>query len=125
MTEPDYPAPTPEQLHGLTKRTRTALRLYLFQRDGFKDKFGTWRAHCAFGCGRIVSWNTSTIDRYPIKGRDGGKYTCGNTRLACEPCNSADRRRHPEDLTKRQRRRFRYNENRTNRYLHGIDPQNL
>jgi len=46
---------------------------------------------CSFGCGRVLTPETATIDRYPIPGRNGGRYTKRNTRLACRLCNCADR----------------------------------
>ena len=44
-------------------------------------------APCAFGCGTVVSFETITVDRFPIPGCQGGKYIRGNIRPACGPCN--------------------------------------
>lgn len=47
-------------------------------------------ALCAFGCGRVVDFETVTIDRYPVLGCDGGTYRRGNIRPACAWCNCAE-----------------------------------
>lgn len=81
------PQPQPVSREGKRRR----LKSYLFRRYGCQEPDGTWRASCAFGCGEVLTWDTASIDRYPIPGRDGGEYTRKNTRLACRPCNCADR----------------------------------
>lgn len=68
---------------------RRKLKQRLFERDGWQHD-GVWLAWCAFECGTPLVFDTATIDRYPIAGRDGGIYVAENTRLACEPCNTAD-----------------------------------
>lgn len=45
-------------------------------------------APCAFGCGTELDDVTITVDRYPVPGCEGGGYTYGNIRPACQPCNS-------------------------------------
>lgn len=45
-------------------------------------------APCAFACGTIVTFETITVDRYPVPGCRGGGYRRGNIRPACGPCNS-------------------------------------
>jgi hypothetical protein len=47
---------------------------------------------CAFGCGRRLTVDTVTVDRYPVAGVDGGTYARGNIRPACAMCNYARRR---------------------------------
>jgi hypothetical protein len=46
---------------------------------------------CAFGCGRMLTVDTVTVDRYPLAGVDGGRYVRGNIRPACAICNYARR----------------------------------
>lgn len=48
-----------------------------------------YTAPCAF-CHAELSWETVTVDRFPIPGREGGRYTRDNIRPACGPCNSDD-----------------------------------
>lgn len=38
-------------------------------------------------CGKLLTADTVTIDRWPVPGIDGGKYTVTNTRPACDKCN--------------------------------------
>jgi hypothetical protein len=38
-------------------------------------------------CGKLLTADTVTIDRWPVPGIDGGKYTANNTRPACATCN--------------------------------------
>lgn len=47
-------------------------------------------ALCSFGCGTHVTYETVTIDRFPIPGIEGGTYRRGNIRPACGFCNSSD-----------------------------------
>jgi hypothetical protein len=49
-------------------------------------------APCAF-CGRALTFETVTVDRFPTPGRLGGRYTRDNIRPACGPCNSEDQGR--------------------------------
>lgn len=73
-----------------------AVRKRLFVRDGWKapplESGGRkeWMAWCAFDCGTLLTWDTATIDHYPIPRRMGGGWGPENTRLACQPCNSSD-----------------------------------
>jgi hypothetical protein len=46
---------------------------------------------CAF-CKEPLMFSTLTVDRFPIPGRLGGRYTRDNIRPACLPCNSEDGR---------------------------------
>lgn len=41
-------------------------------------------------CEGTVTFETITVDRFPIPGCMGGTYKRGNIRPACGPCNSAD-----------------------------------
>lgn len=45
---------------------------------------------CAFGCGTHLTYETITVDRYPIPGAEGGTYKRDNIRPACDKCNTAD-----------------------------------
>jgi hypothetical protein len=45
-------------------------------------------APCSFGCGTVLTFETVTVDRYPVPGCQGGRYVRGNMRPACGPCNS-------------------------------------
>lgn len=47
-------------------------------------------ALCSFECGTELTFETITVDRYPIAGIDGGTYKRGNIRPACAFCNSSD-----------------------------------
>jgi hypothetical protein len=47
-------------------------------------------APCAF-CKAALTFDTLTVDRFPIPGRAGGRYTRDNIRPACSQCNSEDR----------------------------------
>lgn len=38
---------------------------------------------CAMGCGEVLTFETLTIDRHPVAGIDGGRYTRDNIRPAC------------------------------------------
>jgi hypothetical protein len=49
-------------------------------------------APCAF-CKVELTYDTVTVDRFPIPGRKGGRYTRDNIRPACQPCNSEDQGR--------------------------------
>ncbi len=50
-------------------------------------------APCAFECGTILTFETITADRYPLSGKEGGRYIRGNVRPACSFCNSSDGQR--------------------------------
>lgn len=53
-------------------------------------KFGDGKsAPCAFGCGAVLTLATVTVDRHPVPGCKGGRYTRDNIRPACKPCNDA------------------------------------
>lgn len=63
---------------------RRARKRYLL--DTFGD--GT-EALCAFdGCEVILTFETITVDRYPLTGIDGGTYVRSNIRPACGAHNS-------------------------------------
>ena len=47
-------------------------------------------ALCSFDCGTVLTFETLTVDRHPLPGRDGGRYVHGNIRPACMPCNESD-----------------------------------
>lgn len=46
-------------------------------------------APCSF-CGTPVTFETITVDRFPVPGCEGGRYVKGNIRPACGPCNYGD-----------------------------------
>lgn len=71
--------------------SKNALKQRAFKRDGWQDEHGNWFADCAFGCGDILDHRHATLDRHPIMGQNGGKYTLDNVRLACAPCNSRNK----------------------------------
>ena len=48
---------------------------------------------CAFECGTTLTFETVTADRYPLSGREGGRYIRSNIRPACLACNSSDGQR--------------------------------
>lgn len=69
-----------------SSKDRKARKLWLLREFGD----GT-TAQCSFaGCTQTVTFDTLTVDRYPIAGRDGGSYKRGNIRPACAHCNYAD-----------------------------------
>lgn len=46
-------------------------------------------ALCSFdGCDAVLTFETITVDRFPLTGIDGGTYVHGNIRPACGPHNS-------------------------------------
>jgi hypothetical protein len=60
-----------------------------FLLDTWGDGFTT---RCEF-CRCPLTWDTLTVDRFPIPGRLGGRYTRDNIRPACGACNSEDQGR--------------------------------
>lgn len=73
-----------ENLRGSAEDRRRRKRYLL---DTYGDGQTT---RCAF-CKGMLTYDTVTVDRYPIPGRAGGRYTRDNIRPACGPCNSEDR----------------------------------
>lgn len=46
---------------------------------------------CSFeDCETELTYETLTVDRWPISGYDGGRYIRGNIRPSCGPCNFSD-----------------------------------
>lgn len=45
-------------------------------------------ALCSFGCGTELTFETLTVDRFPVAGCEGGRYVRKNIRPACADCNS-------------------------------------
>ena len=70
------------------KVSKLKLKQKCFERYGWLDENNQWQIECAFGCGDLLGWYEATLDRYPIMGKDGGRYEWGNVRLACCECNS-------------------------------------
>jgi hypothetical protein len=60
----------------------------------FDPELGEGAARCAIArdahCLGVVTFDTITVDRYPLPGVLGGTYVQGNIRPACGPCNSRD-----------------------------------
>lgn len=75
------PHPRERDLRGSTRnrRRRRASLLDLFAVDG-----GTVCHLCGVFLPRDGRWH---VDRWPVAGKDGGRYTRGNIRPACAPCN--------------------------------------
>jgi 5-methylcytosine-specific restriction endonuclease McrA len=46
--------------------------------------------HVSTNCQEAVTFETITVDRHPIPGCEGGRYTRDNIRPACGPCNQTD-----------------------------------
>lgn len=46
--------------------------------------------HVSPRCQSTVTFETITVDRYPVPGCEGGRYTRDNIRPACGPCNEYD-----------------------------------
>lgn len=68
-----------------SSKDRKARKLWLLKEFGDGEE-----APCSFGCGTMVTYTTITVDRYPVPGILGGKYTRDNIRPACGFCNSSD-----------------------------------
>lgn len=64
---------------------RRKLKRRVFVRDGWQDSTGEWFVMCAFECGGVISWHTSSMKK---KCADG-IWTLDNTHLICVPCYSA------------------------------------
>lgn len=62
------------------------------RRQWLLDTFGDGKeAQCAFdNCSTMLTFNTITVDRFPIPGIEGGRYIRGNIRPACGYHNSKD-----------------------------------
>lgn len=73
---------------GLKEDQRRKRRRRVFKRDGWQDEYGSWFVMCALGCGEVLSWHTASLDLYPVRKADGGRYTFDNTRLVCRPCRT-------------------------------------
>lgn len=56
------------------------------------DTFGNGEiAFCSFhSCTKVLTFDTMTVDRFPIPGCEGGRYVRGNIRPACLECNTSD-----------------------------------
>lgn len=63
--------------------TRRRRKLWLL--ETFGD--GT-TAPCSFACGTVLTFETITVDRFPVPGCQGGGYDRSNIRPACGSCNS-------------------------------------
>jgi hypothetical protein len=51
-------------------------------------------APCSFeDCDTMLTFETVTADRFPLSGKEGGRYIRGNIRPACGHCNSSDGQR--------------------------------
>lgn len=56
--------------------------------DPYPEPLGEGVPACrCWRCGKLLTADTVTIDRWPVPGIDGGKYTATNTRPACGTCN--------------------------------------
>jgi hypothetical protein len=67
---------------GTKEERRRALRRRLFKRDGWQDQHGEWAAMCADGCGTVITWHTSGLQ----KNDPDGRWTDDNTCLTCRLC---------------------------------------
>lgn len=69
-----------------SSRDRHARKVWLLRT--FSKRLGPHRAKCAFrGCQTILTIETVTVDRYPVPGALGGRYTRDNIRPACATHN--------------------------------------
>lgn len=50
--------------------------------------FGDGETCLCSTCPTVLTFDTLTVDRYPIPGVDGGTYRRGNIRPQCQPCAS-------------------------------------
>jgi len=49
---------------------------------------------CSFeDCDEILTFETVTADRWPLSGKEGGRYIRSNIRPSCSRCNSSDGQR--------------------------------
>jgi hypothetical protein len=62
------------------------------RKEWMLEEFGDGTTcECAFpDCHEILTYDTITADRYPISGKEGGRYVRGNIRPACIGCNASD-----------------------------------
>lgn len=74
----------------LHKDDRPSAKIRRENKQWLLDTFGDGiTALCSF-CEVKLTFETITQDRYPIPGRECGKYIKGNIRPACLSCNSRD-----------------------------------
>ena len=52
------------------------------------DEFGDGETCLCSTCPEVLTFDTITVDRYPLAGRDGGRYVRGNIRPQCSLCAS-------------------------------------
>lgn len=87
MSGPNHPrgtSNTNSRGSAAQRRARKAWLLLTFDLD-----LGPERARCSF-CQAEVTFDTITVDRFPVPGIEGGRYVRGNIRPACGSCNSLD-----------------------------------
>lgn len=63
---------------------RRARKIYLL------IEFGDGYTAPCVTCEIELDFHTITVDRYPIRGCDGGTYAKNNIRPMCGPCNASD-----------------------------------
>lgn len=57
----------------------------------FDVDLGPELARCSFDeCDEILDFESITVDRFPVRGADGGRYTRDNIRPACSTHNCGD-----------------------------------
>lgn len=77
------------QRRGTTNRNdRGSAAARRVRKQWLLDEFGDGvTVECAFDCGTLLTFETITVDRFPLAGCNGGRYVKGNIRPACGPCN--------------------------------------
>lgn len=78
--EPERAMRRVEDLRG-SSYGRRARKLWLLARFGDGAM-----APCAW-CGRLLDYGSMEVDRFPVCGHDGGRYTRDNVVPACSSCN--------------------------------------
>lgn len=87
MSGPNHPRGTTNRNERGSSHERRARKQWLL------DTFGDGEtAPCTIqfdgNCLGVVTMATLQVDRWPVAGADGGKYTKDNIRPGCGPCNS-------------------------------------
>lgn len=69
-----------------SSKDRKARKIWLLAEFGDGET-----ALCSFdGCTVLLTFDTITVDRFPLSGIDGGRYVRGNIRPSCAFHNSQD-----------------------------------
>lgn len=87
MSGPNHPRGTTNRNQRGSSQERRERKQWLLDEFGDGEAAACeirWDTHCQ----GTVTFETLTVDRFPIPGIDGGTYARLNIRPACGPCNS-------------------------------------